>query len=41
MKVEINIPEVVSIFKEIKEQLQLYEMIRSDIGETIGQYLLT
>ena len=32
-------PEVVNIFKEIKEQPdQLYEMIRTDIRETIGQY---
>ncbi len=39
MKVEISVPEVVSIFKEIQEQLdQLYEMIRADIRETIGQY---
>jgi putative transposase len=40
MKLDINIPEVVSIFKEIQEQPEkLYEMIRSDIRETIGQYL--
>ena len=40
MKLKISVPEVVSIFKEIKEQPeQLYEMIRADIKETIGQYL--
>ena len=40
MKLEISVPEVVSIFKEINEQPeQLYEMIRVDIRETIGQYL--
>ena len=40
MKLKISVPEVVSIFKEIKEQPeQLYEMIRTDIRETIGQYL--
>ena len=40
MKLEISVPEVVNIFKEIKEQPeQLYEMIRTDIRETIGQYL--
>jgi len=40
MKVEISVPEVVSIFKEIKEQPeQLYEMIRADIRETVGKYL--
>lgn len=40
MKVEISVPEVVNIFKEIQEQPeQLYEMIRTDIRETIGKYL--
>lgn len=40
MKLKISVPEVVSIFKEIKEQPEkLYEMIRADIKETIGQYL--
>jgi len=40
MKLEISVPEVVSLFKEIQGQPeQLYEMIRVDIRETIGQYL--
>ncbi len=40
MKLEISVPEVVNIFKEIQEQPEkLYEMIRTDIKETIGQYL--
>jgi len=40
MKVEISVPEVVSIFKEIQEQPEkLFEMIRCDIKETVGQYL--
>jgi len=40
MKVEISVPEVVSIFKEIQEQPEkLFEMIRFDIRETVGQYL--
>lgn len=40
MKLEISVPEVVNIFKEIKGQPeQLFEMIRTDIRETIGQYL--
>jgi len=40
MKLEISVPEVVDIFKEIQEQPeQLYDMIRTDIRETIGQYL--
>ena len=42
MKVEISIPEVVEIFKEIQEQPEkLFEMIRFDIRETVGQYLTT
>ena len=40
MKLEISVPEAVNIFKEIQEQPeQLYEMIRTDIRKTIGQYL--
>jgi putative transposase len=42
MKVEISVPEVVEIFKEIQEQPEkLFEMIRFDIRETVGQYLTT
>jgi putative transposase len=40
MKVEISVPEVVSIFKEIQEQPEkLFEMVRFDIRETVGEYL--
>jgi len=40
MKLEISVPEVVDIFKEIQGQPeQLYDMIRTDIRKTIGQYL--
>jgi len=40
MKLEISVPEVINIFKEIQEKPEkLYEMIRTDIRETIGQYL--
>ena len=40
MKLEISVPEVVDLFKEIQEQPeQLFNMIRTDIRETIGQYL--
>jgi len=40
MKVEISVPEVVSLFKEIQEEPgRLFEMIRVDIRESIGQYL--
>jgi len=40
MKVEISVPEVVSIFKEIQEQPEkIFEMIRVEIRENVGQYL--
>ncbi len=40
MKVEISVPEVVSIFKEIQEQPEkLFEMIRVEIRENVGEYL--
>ena len=40
MKVEVSVPEVVSIFKEIQEGPEkLFEMIRFDIRETVGEYL--
>ena len=40
MKVEINVPEVVSIFKEIQEQPErIFEMIRVEIRENVGEYL--
>jgi putative transposase len=40
MKVEISVPEVVSIFKEIQKQPEsIFEMIRVEIRENVGQYL--
>lgn len=40
MKVEISVPEVVSIFKEIQERPEeLFEMIRADIRQSVGDYL--
>ncbi len=40
MKVEINVPEVVNLFKEIQQKPEkLFEMIRMDIRESVGQYL--
>jgi len=40
MKLEISVPEIVDLFKEIKEQPgQIFEMIRIDIRDTIGTYL--
>jgi len=40
MKVEINVPEVISIFKEIQKQPErLFDMIRAEIRESVGRYL--
>ena len=40
MKVEISVPEVVSIFKEIQEKPEnIFEMIRVEIRENVGEYL--
>jgi putative transposase len=40
MKVEISVPEAVSLFKEIQQQPEkLFEMIRMDIRDSVGQYL--
>lgn len=40
MKVEISVPEAREFFNEIQQQPQkLYEMIRFDIQETVGEYL--
>jgi putative transposase len=40
MKVEISVPELVEVCKEIQRQPEkLFEMIRFDIKETVGQYL--
>ena len=40
MKLEVTVSEVKEIFKEIQKQPeQLFEMIRMDLRETVGQYL--
>jgi len=40
MKVEISVPEVVSVFKEIQEQPEnLFEMIRVDVRQSVSEYL--
>jgi putative transposase len=40
MKVEISVSELVESFKEIQKQPEkIFEMIRLDIRETVGQYL--
>jgi len=40
MKIEISVPEVVNIFKEIQQSPEkLFEMIRVDVRESVGRYL--
>lgn len=40
MKIEISVPEVVAIFKEIQQNPeQIFEMIRLDVREMVGRYL--
>ena len=40
MRVEISVPEVVDIFKEIRERPEEpFEMIRADIRQSVGDYL--
>ena len=39
MKLEITVSEVKEIFKAIEKPEQLFEMIRFDIRETVGEYL--
>jgi putative transposase len=40
MKVEMSVAEVVSLFKEIQQQPEkLFEMIRVDVRDNVGQYL--
>jgi putative transposase len=40
MKIEVSVPEVVSLFKEIQTQPeQLFDLIRADVRHSVGQYL--
>jgi putative transposase len=40
MKLEINVPEVIEMFKEIQTQPEkLFDMIRVDVREAVGKYL--
>lgn len=40
MKVEITVPEVIEIFNEIQKKPEtLFEMIRMDLRQTVGEYL--
>jgi putative transposase len=40
MKIEVSVPEVVSLFKEIQTQpAQLFDLIRADLRHSVGQYL--
>ena len=41
MKMEITVPEVIDLINEIRQEPEnLFEMIRSNVQETVGQYLL-
>jgi len=40
MKLEVGVPELVEVFKEIQKQPeQIFEMIRLDIREIVGDYM--
>jgi putative transposase len=40
MKIEVSVPEAISLFKEVQKQpKKLFEIIRTDVKETVGQYL--
>ena len=40
MKVEISVPEIVEVFKEIQEQPgKILEMVRADMPKVVGEYL--
>ena len=40
MKIEISVPEVVNVFKEIQNQPQkIFEMLRMEVQEVVGRYL--
>lgn len=40
MKIEISVPEVVSVFKEIqREPHKIFEMVRIEVQEMVGKYL--
>lgn len=40
MRIEISVPEVVKVFKEIQNQPQkIFEMVRAEIQEMVGRYL--
>ena len=40
MKLEMSVPELVEVFKEIQKQPeQIFEMIRLDVREIVGDYM--
>ena len=40
MKIEISVPEVVNVFKEIQNQPQkIFEMVRLEVQQLVGRYL--
>jgi len=42
MKLEVSVTEAVELINQIREQPEsLFEMIRSDVKQTVGQYLST
>ena len=40
MKIKISVPEIVTLFKEIqKEPSKVFELIRTDVKEMVGNYI--
>jgi len=40
MKLEVSVPELVKVFKEIQKQPEhIFEMIRLDVREIVGDYI--
>ena len=40
MKIEVSVPEIIDLFKELQTQPeQLFNLIRHDIRESVGNYL--
>ena len=40
MKPEVSVPELVEVFKEVQKQPeQIFEMIRLDVREIVGDYM--
>jgi hypothetical protein len=40
MKIKISVPEIITLFKEIKkEPSKMFELIRTDVKEMVGNYI--